>query len=161
MARVGVPRYLAMSWEFCPPLASLGLLPQLIIAFMKLGEPELRRGSAEPSSSFLPGKSMWVLYAEFASMLNSPPASPTSSCSLLTPLLLLDESPEPPPRPRPPLLPEVVVETAPASENCFANMRDIVVAGSGTGVVVVVVVVSPRGGGGCVVVWPQPASQGN
>ena len=158
MARVGVPRYLATSWEFCPPLASLGLLPQLIIAFMKLGEPELRRGSAEPSSSFLPGKSMWVLYAELASMLNSPPASPTSSCSLLTPLLLLDESPEP--RPRPPLLPEVVVETAPASENCFANMRDIVVAGSG-GVVVVVVVVSPRGGGGCLVVWSQPASQGN
>ena len=61
VARVGVPRYLATSWEFCPPLASLGLLPQLIMAFMKLGEPELRRGSAEPSSSFLPGKSMWVL----------------------------------------------------------------------------------------------------
>jgi len=59
-------------------------------------------------------------------MLNSPPASPPSSWSRLTPLLLLDPSPEPPPRPRPPLLPGVVVETPPASENCLANMRDIV-----------------------------------
>ena len=93
-------------------------------------------------------------------MLNSPPASPPSSWSRLTPLLLLDPSPEPPPRPRPPLLPGVVVETPPASENCLANMRDIVVAGSdgggGDDGGVVVVVVSWRAE-----VWSQSACQAN
>ena len=64
-------------------------------------------------------------------MLNNPEVSPASS-GVLPPLLLLPSTPEPAPRPRPGLLPpEDAVLVTPASENCFANMRDMTGAGAG------------------------------